>query len=170
MGDTYIIDGKLLMILGGLLSLLAGVLGWIASAYFKRIERGFEAVDARLDKLDKKAEERHRGVQATLLDLTYQVGRLEGARGVQDRSADRSGQPSPRRNDHPAPTPRGAPDPAPVAERHDRSVVSLAGVRPEPAVPTGLARQAVPGQKQTGQQDTETDLEPHEEDAPETTR
>ena len=57
-----------------------------------------------------------------------------------------------------------------MAEHHNPSMVPLAGVRPEPAVPAGLARQAVPGQKQTGLQDSETASEPHAEDAPDATR
>ena len=205
MGDTYIFDGRLLMILGGFLSLVVGMLVWVARASLKRLDRGFEKIDAKLDKfgrksdaqldkfgrkidakadptsarleakidakfdkLDQKGEERHREVQATLLDLTYKVGRLAGAGDVKDGSADQSRKPSLRRNNDPSPTPRGAPGPARVPERYDRSMVPLAGVRPEPAVPAGLARQAVPGQKQTSQQDTETGPEPHAEDAPDT--
>ena len=285
MGDTYIIDGKLLMVLGGLLSLVVGVLGWLARAYLKRIESGLERVDKKIDekvdaasarleakgdanfdkldkkadanfdkldkkadanhdkldtkidekvdaasarleakgdanfdkldkkadanfdkldkkadanhdkldtkidekvdaasarleakadanhdKLDKKGEERHREVQATLLDLTYKVGKLDGAGDVNDGSADQSRQSSLRPNNDPAPTPSGAPDPARIAERYDRSMVPLAGVRPEPVVPAGLVRQAAPGQKQTSQQDSETGPEPHAEDAPDATR
>ena len=251
MSDSYIIDGKLLVFVGGFLTLSLGVLGWLARAYHQQIIRSIEAMDAKIDKLDKKidgnhdkldkkidekvdaasarleakidgnfdkldkkadrnhdkldkkidekvdaasarleakgdgnfdkldkkadqldkkGEERHREVQATLLDLTSKVGRLESGGGVRDGSADRSGQPSSRRNNDSAPTPRDAPDPARIAERHDRSMVPLAGVRSEPAVPAGLVRQAVPGQKQTGQEDSKSSPEPPAEDAPDTAR
>ena len=96
------------------------------------------------------------------------MGRLDGVAGVKDGPGARSGQSSPRRNNNPAPLPDREPDPAPVAERHARSTVPLAGVRPEPAVPAGLAGQAVPGQQQTTQLDGETESESPAEESPDT--
>ena len=47
-------------------------------------------------------------------------------------------------------------------------MVPLAGVLAEPATATGLARQAVPGEEQAGQQGDETGPEPHTEESPDT--
>ena len=135
---------------------------------FRATTAQFEKLDKKLDRNDKKSEERHRETQSRLYDLTYLVGRLVGTPGVQDEPAVRSGQPSPQRNNNPSsPSDRG-PDPARVAERHARSMVPLAGVRPEPTVPAGLAGQAVPGQRQTTQLDGETESEPPAEESPDT--
>ena len=123
-------------------------------------------LDKKIDGIDKKGEERHRETQARIHDLTYSVGRLDGVAGVKDGPGARSGQSSPRRNNNPAPPPDREPDPVPVAERHDRSMVPLAGVRPAPAVPAGMAGQAVPGQHQTTQLDGEAESEPPAEESP----
>ena len=135
---------------------------------FRATTAQFEKQDKKIDENDKKNEERHRETQSRLYDLTYLVGRLVGTPGVQDEPAVRSGRPSPRRNNNPSLPPDREPEPARVAERHDRSMVPLAGVRPEPAVPAGLAGQSVPGQRQTGQQDGETESEPPAEESPDT--
>ena len=138
----------------------------------EKIDQNHDKTDKKIDqyhdKLDGRQEERHRETQTALRDLNYSVGRLEGAGGVQGGSGDRSGRPSLRRNSDPSPTPGGAPEPEQVAQRHDRPMVPLAGVLAEPATATGLARQAVPGEEQTGQQGDETAPEPHTEESPDT--
>ena len=135
-----------------------------------KIDKTDEKIDQNHDRLDGRHDERHRETQTALLDLNYSVGRLEGAGGIQGGSGDRSGRPSLRRNSDPPPTSGGAREPERIAERHDRSMVPLAGVLAEPATATGLARQAVPGQEQADQQGGETGPEPHGEESPDTAK
>ena len=135
-----------------------------------KIDKTDEKIDQNHDRLDGRHDERHRETQTALLDLNYSVGRLEGAGGVQGGSGDRSGRPSLRRNTDPPPTSGGAREPERIAQRHDRSMVPLAGVLAEPATATGLARQAVPGQEQADQQGGETGPEPHGEESPDTAK
>ena len=151
-----------------------------ATAQFEKLDKKADATAARLEakmdrdksevkdliqQSDKRSEGRDRQIQDKVHDLTYQVGRLDGVAGVQNGPAARSGQPSSRRNDNPSSPTDREPDPARLAERHARSMVPLAGVRPEPAVPAGLAGQAVPGQQQTGQEDDEPESEPPAEES-----
>ena len=133
-----------------------------------KMDRDKSEVKDLIQQSDKRSEGRDRQIQDKVHDLTYQVGRLDGVAGVQNGPAARSGQPSSRRNDNPSSPTDREPDPARLAERHARSMVPLAGVRPEPAVPAGLAGQAVPGQQQTGQEDDEPESEPPAQESPDT--
>ena len=154
-----------------------------ATAQFEKLDKKADATAARLEakmdrdksevkdliqQSDKRSEGRDRQIEARVHDLTYIVGRLDGVAGVKDGPGARSGQPSSRRNNNPSSPPDREPDPAPAAERHDCSTVPLAGVRPVPAVPAGMAGQAVPGQQQTTQLDGETESEPPAEESPDT--
>ena len=132
----------------------------------ERTEKRFEQLEEKDKERDARDEWHHREIRAELRDLNTRVSRLEGRVGINDSSAGTPGQGSPRQNDDPAAAPEGKPDPAPVADGFDQSMVPLAGGRTEPQPAAGLAHQAVPDPQQGG----ETDTEPQPEDSPDAAR
>ena len=126
-------------------------------------ERG-RAASAHSEKRDALHEGRHREIQAALREISYRVGRLEGAGGAPGGPAPRSGRHSPRQADEPQAALGSEPDPALVAKRDDGSMVLVAGGRAEPTRAAGQAYQAVPGPEQPGQQGDETEREPGAEE------
>ena len=135
-----------------------------------RSEKRFEKQEARSEKRSEKQEakdkERHGEIRAELRDLNKRVGRLEGRAGINDSSAGAPGQGSLRQSGGPASAPPSEPDPAPVADDFDQSMVPLAGGRAETQPAAGLAHQAAPDPPQSG----ETDPEPQPEDSPDAAR
>ena len=123
-----------------------------------RDEERWRAADARADKREARDEERHREIQSAFREVSYRVGRLEGAGGASAGPAPRSGRHSPRQADEPS----GAPD---------SEMVVVAGVRAaEPALAAGQAHQAVPGPRQATPQGDGTEPEPRTEEPPDTAR
>ena len=136
-------------------------------------ERGEErgrAASAHSEKRDALHEGRYREIQAALREISYRVGRLEGAGGAPGGPAPRSGRHSPRQADEPQAALGSEPDPALVAERDDGSMVLVAGGRAEPTRAAGQAYQAVPGPEQPGQEGDETEREPGAEEPLDTAR
>ena len=184
MGDTFIITPQDLALLGAIVSLALTVFGGIAKLLWNRMDRDTAERNARMDRdkaevialikqLEAKNKERdarderyHREIRAELRDLNKRVSRLEGRAGINDSSAGAPGQGSLRQSDGPASAPPGEPDPAPVADDFDQSMVPLAGGRTEPPPAAGLAHQAVPDPQQRG----ETAPEPPPEDSPDAAR
>ena len=136
----------------------------------ERSDEHWRAAGAQSEKQDALHEGRHREIQGALREVNYRVGRLEGAGGVSDGPAPRSGRHSPQQADEPPAASGSEPDPALVAERDDAPIALVAGVRTEPALAAGRAHQAVPGPEQAGQQTDETEREPPSEDPPDTAR
>ena len=132
----------------------------------ERTEKRFEQLEEKDKERDARDEWHHREIRAELRDLNTRVSRLEGRVGINDSSAGTPGQGSLRQNDDPAATPEGKPDPAPVADDFDPSMVPLAGGRTESQPAVGLAHQAVPDPQQGG----ETDPEPQPENSPDAAR
>ena len=136
-------------------------------------ERGEErgrAASAHSEKRDALHEGRYREIQAALREISYRVGRLEGAGGAPGGPAPRSGRHSPRQADEPQAALGSEPDPALVAERDDGSMVLVAGGRAERTRAAGQAYQAVPGPEQPGQEGDETEREPGAEEPLDTAR
>ena len=136
-------------------------------------ERGEErgrAASAHSEKRDALHEGRYREIQAALREISYRVGRLEGAGGAPGGPVPRSGRHSPRQADEPQAALGSEPDPALVAERDDGSMVLVAGGRAEPTRAAGQAYQAVPGPEQPGQEGDETEREPGAEEPLDTAR
>ena len=124
----------------------------------KRSAERWRAAGARADKQEARDEERHREIQTAMREVSYRVGRLEGAGGASAGPAPRSGRHSPRQADEPS----GATDSATVV---------VAGVRAaEPALAAGQAHQAVPGPRQATPQGDGTEPEPRTEEHPDTAR
>ena len=124
----------------------------------ERSAERWRAAGARADKREARDEERHREIQAAFREVSYRVGRLEGASGASAGPAPRSGRHSPRQADEPS----GAPD---------SEMLVGTGVRAaEPALAAGQAHQAVPGPRPAAPQGDETEPEPRTEEPPDTAR
>ena len=138
----------------------------------ERSEERWRAADTRSEKQDSRSEERYREIHVALRDISYRVGRLEGAGGAPAGPVPRAGRHSPRQADEPAAAAAlgSEPDPALVALVDEGSMVPVAGVRAEPGLAAGQAHQAVPGREQAGQQADETEHEPRTEEPPDTAR
>ena len=138
----------------------------------ERSEERWRAADTRSEKQDSRSEERYREIHAALRDISYRVGRLEGAGGAPAGPVPRAGRHSPRQADElAAAAAQGSePDPALVALVDEGSMVPVAGVRAEPGLAAGQAHQAVPGREQAGQQADETEHEPRAKEPPDTAR
>ena len=133
-----------------------------------RLDRGKAELLGLFQQSDERNGGHHRETQAAIRELSYRVGRLEGAGSVSDSGETRPGRHSPRRRDNPSSAPDSESDRAQVVERYAGSMVPLAGGGSEPARAAGLARQAVPGQEQDSQQDGGTGPESSAEESPET--
>lgn len=141
MDQGILISSQVLFIFGVLGNLLVGLAYLAVELHFRRLHRYnaellaaykqtseriaecHRAIVGRLDpnkaevlELNEQSDERskdgHRDIQAALRDLSYRVGRLEGAGGVPADAAPRSGRHSQRRGDNPSPGIDGEPEPS----------------------------------------------------------
>ena len=124
----------------------------------ERSAERWRAAGARADKQEARDEERHREIQTAMREVSYRVGRLEGAGGASAGPAPRSGRHSPRQADEPS----GATD--------SEMLVGMGVRAAEPALAAGQAHQAVPGPRPAAPQGDETEPEPRTEDPPDTAR
>ena len=157
MDQGFVISFQVAAYLSGFLTVVASVVVWAVNGRLNQLNRAIEEQTARIKESELRDEGRHREVQAVLRDISYRVGRLEGASGVSAGPVSRTGRHSPRQADEQS----GA---------TDSEMVVVTGVRAEPALAAGQAHQAVPGPGQAAPQGDATEPEPSTEEPPDTAR
>ena len=168
MDQGFFISYQVAAYLSGFVTVVASLVVWSVKGRLNHTDRAIAEVKDQLGRAigeltalikesEARDEGRNREIQAVLREISYRVGRLEGAGGVSAGPAPRTGRHSPRQADEPS----GA---------TDSEMVVVTGVPTEPAFAAGQAHQAVPGPGQAAPQGDGTEPEPRTEEPPEPAR